>query len=304
MSETIREIGAGERKAAVDLWDRCFPVVQGSSYLEDFPVWDPGRDFPGRAIFGAFAKDRLVALAGYVESSATLLPEGAVPKERIPAALIGAVCTDSEARGQGLATELVSRLVSRADERGIPLSVLWSGEHALYERLGFRLGGTQWRVPLSQFSGELPDSGGAEEGWEEWMAEAFRKADPTREGVFASLPFLSAHRNVRWFGSRDPLSGESAFAAMGRGMDLPAIVHEWGGEKERLGKVLSAALSSEPAAEILIHPMLLGALPFTPRDEVDGIAENLALLRWSDKLDIRLTEASSKRLWFQGLEAV
>src|SRR6202035_1554244 len=67
--------------------------------------------------------------------------------------LIGAVVTDENFRGRGIAPKAVALAVEWAKNQGAALTVLWGSEHELYGKLGFTPCGKQVRVPLSAMRG-------------------------------------------------------------------------------------------------------------------------------------------------------
>jgi hypothetical protein len=71
--------------------------------------------------------------------------------------------------------------------------------------------------------------------------------------------WLEAHRNVDWYWLGEP-DAPQAYAALGRGIDLQGIVHEWGGESpEALKTLLQLVRMEHPEAQLLASPDLLAA---------------------------------------------
>jgi predicted N-acetyltransferase YhbS len=265
------------------LLDRCFPVAEGRRFFDDFPVWDPERaKAPVR--LGLYQGERLVACAGL--RMARLHSE-------TPVALIGAVASDAEFRGQGLASRLVSELVDRASTQGAALAMLWGSEHSMYSKLGFELSGAQVRAPLAEL--ELPDERiQFQQGWSEGIFEALRRRGSGLLLEDSDLHWYRHHEGTFWF--RVEEAGKvKAYAALGRGIDLGGIVHEWGGEPDALGKLLAAIRRCIPEAE------LLGPTGVADFGLNRFASEHLALVR---VLDPVATRATLGRLWIWGLDAV
>ncbi len=247
--------GSEGRARMCELLDRAFPVPKGSSFFDDFPVWDPLNDSVDSRVarFGAFGPDgRFLSLAAV---RMALLDAPAGP---LPAAIIGAVATDEAARGQGLASRTVSVALQWAMDQGAAVALLWGAEHSLYRKLGFELCGEQILAPLafvplpplpagSAASLELMGIG---RGWTPALFDALRER---RFGVRLQLhdqTWLAAQKNVEWYwtGERNK---PSAYAAIGRGIDMQNIVHEWGGEPSELAMLLSRLLADRPGSALL-----------------------------------------------------
>jgi hypothetical protein len=207
--------------------------------------------------------------------------------------LIGAVATDPAFRGQGLASRLTEELVERASQAGAELALLWGSEHKMYARLGFQLAGTQIRAPLSALSLGDPSKVSITTGWRD---ELFARIRERERGVVlgdADIRWYREHKNVLWYRAEE--NGRiMAYAALGRGIDLSNIVHEWGGEKAALANLLARVRNEHPQAE------LLG--PGGPDSNAFGLAnhkpESLALIR------SLAPKASPASLWVWGLDAV
>jgi hypothetical protein len=58
---------------------------------------------------------------------------------------------------------------------------------------------------------------------------------------------------VKWFWT-GPKESPHAYAAIGRGIDMPHIVHEWGGALSNLLPLLSGVAANDSQAEILGSP--------------------------------------------------
>ncbi len=239
------------------LLDRAFAIPDGRHYLDDFPVWDPARgpavdqnrpDGLGLLRLGAFTQTGQLAAAAGIRLARLHTQPG---RPLLLAGLVGAVVTEPEFRGQGLASQLVEQAVGWARARGALAVFLWGSEHSLYQRLGFELCGTQNLVPLSQLNLGKPRA--VHTGWNPGLFELRREK---RDGLVLEVSdqsWFSAHRGVDWFWTGDPERPE-AFAAMNRGIDLAGIVHEWGGETGALHAVLAAIQRVRPDAAILGNP--------------------------------------------------
>jgi predicted N-acetyltransferase YhbS len=225
------------------LLDHCFDVPPGRHYFDDFPIWDPAvvPEDPSLYRRTTFDQDRLIACAGM-----RLVTAGPA---RLPLALIGAVATDPAYRGKGFASTLVSELCVHAAGEGARFALLWGSEHRLYERLGFALAGKQIRAPLAQLSLESAPVQ-VLEGWDDSLFETIRNRPDGVNLRQEDLRWYRLQKSVQWY--RCEHEGRiTAYAAMNRGIDLQNIVHEWGGERSPLSRLLARIRAIHPQAELL-----------------------------------------------------
>jgi GNAT superfamily N-acetyltransferase len=244
------------------LLDRTFKVPAPGRFFDDFPIWDeklgPGRERTAR--IGVWDGSELVSSAG------VRLAELRVPAGDLKVALIGAVATAESHRGRGLASRTVSLAVEWAREREAALVLLWGSETALYQRLGFELCGMQVRASLkdldlgpkhTDFSNVVLGRG--------WIPSILRSMRLRGSGLRLAQSderWIEAHQNVDWYWLGDP-ADPLAYAALGRGIDLQNLVHEWGGESSAALKLLLQLIRMEhPEAQLLASPHLLGAWGF------------------------------------------
>jgi predicted N-acetyltransferase YhbS len=242
------------------LLDRAFQLKKGMHYLDDFPIWSCVN--PRVVRFGAIAASgelagELVASAG-VRQAMIQTWDGKI----VPVALIGAVATDDRYRGQRLASGLVERALDWARERGAAVALLWGAEHSLYAKLGFALCGTQVLAPLGSLraSQEASDLS-LQKGWNPRIFDLVLKRG---DGVILTpedRTWFEAHRNVDWYWLGPP-SAPLAYAAVGRGIDLTGLVHEWGGEPAALLILLGLLRKQNAESELrlLSSPRRLVAL--------------------------------------------
>ena len=252
---TYREITTElEHEQLEHLLNRSFGVPEGASFYDDFPVW---KSTANLIRVGAYENDRLLASASV--RTASLRAPGGVLK----VGLIGAVVTDEGWRGRGLASQLVSLGEQWAETRSCALIVLWGSEHSLYQKLGFELCGSQVRMALSEI--DFSEAAGIREikvGWDPVIFDMI-KARP--EGLAITdedQAWFTAHRNVEWYyiGDKNAPVSEKAYLGYNRGIDLQGIVHEWGGNKDALLKLLGFLKSKKPELELLGHPEVLARL--------------------------------------------
>ncbi|MEK6580311.1 MAG: GNAT family N-acetyltransferase, partial [Bdellovibrionota bacterium] len=241
--------GPTETAALSALLDRAFPVPPGFHFLDDFPIWNAAlaQDTSSQFLrLGGFSNQQLVCFAG-VRITKIKTQQGL-----LPIAIVGGVCTHPDWRGKQLASTIVSAAVQWASQQNAALIALWGSEHDLYRRLGFELCGSQVRVPLSG----LNYTHHAETVQTGFTAGIFAALINRPSGLALSvqdLPWIKAHKNVHWFWSGSA-NQPTAYAALGKGIDLPDLVHEWGGTAPALNRLLASVHAQSPYAALLAHP--------------------------------------------------
>lgn len=231
-----------------DLLDRSFPVPAGRHYFDDFPVWDP--QFAVESVFRptVFEGNQLVAGAG-VRVVDLKIPN----KSTVKVALIGAVVTEPASRGRGLASTIVTQALSWAESQGACLALLWGSEHRLYQRLGFEFFGQQTQFSLDRISAPRSSAIQVHRGWNSRLFQLLQNRSTGLVLKESDRPWYEAHRNVEWFYTGNP-NQPTAYAALGRGIDLPGLVHEWGGNTECLVEILKEIHTKNPKALLLGPP--------------------------------------------------
>lgn len=246
--------GPQSRRALAALLNQSFQVPEGHAFLGDFPIWDESIVASSEEIvrIGAYtaARQHLAACAG-VRMARLNTSSGT-----IPVALIGAVATDEAYRGAGLASGLVSVATDWAKARGASVIFLWGSEYSLYRRLGFELCGAQVMIPLDSISFAEAPAINVQVGWDRAIFRRMRERSGGLALSDSDERWLSAHRSVEWFWTGD---GQNcgAYVAIGRGIDLRNIVHEWGGDREALRALLAWLKEQRPELTLLGAPWIL-----------------------------------------------
>jgi GNAT superfamily N-acetyltransferase len=246
-----------------------FPVPKGASFFDDFPVWDS----PGVTRIGGYVGDRLVT------SAAVRTSYFKASHRPFKAGLVGAVSTHPEFRGQGLASHAVSLALNWAIDQGAALVALWGSEHSLYRKLGFELAGAQFRTPLASLT--LPRPAAGSPIGRGWVPSLFPLLQRRVGGCVLHATdeaWLARHKNVEWYWIGSP-KAPRAYAALGRGIDLEGIVHEWGGEPEAVRELLGFIAGSRPDASVIGTASALLEHGF---DSDATLGEYLAMMRVSD----------------------
>jgi GNAT superfamily N-acetyltransferase len=242
-----------------DLLDKSFGLRDAAHFFDDFPVWDAQFQAKNVKRIGVFSHDLLVSAVG------VRLAQLATQSKDLPlkVGIIGAVCTHPLWRGKGLASKAVTHAVQWAKENGSAAVFLWGAEHSLYQKLGFELCGQQTQVPIENMIYQCSNSLGhlsqhenkvrLLEGWNDQLLSLIRKRTGGLVLNDSDLLWYQSHKNVQWHYA-ESMSGPVAFAAYGRGIDLPGVIHEWGGENSYLAEVFRKIEKMNPAASLLASP--------------------------------------------------
>ena len=97
-----------------------------------------------------------------------------------------------------------------------------------------------------------------------WNPALFTKIKQRQDGLRITdgdRGWYEAHRNVKWYWT-GPQNDPTAYAAIGRGIDLPDLVHEWGGETSELVELLAQLSQKYPKAQILGSPETFSKVSF------------------------------------------
>ncbi|MCB9228176.1 MAG: GNAT family N-acetyltransferase [Deltaproteobacteria bacterium] len=233
---------------------------------------------------------------------------------RIPVALVGNVATSPEARGRGIMRNLMNFLWDQAVLQKLTALILWSDLHQFYEKLGFSMEGRELRITYVPGSITLPASPGRQ-----------LRHHPTEEISPSFLSRLlevryqtgvSIERSLREFGEllRIPdthllsLSAEGgdllAYVILGKGYDMPGVIHEWGAVSPHILLIMIRELLSlaELPEIMLLSPPLHGVWKKELFAYAAEIREHhLALIR-SDDLTFREKIFSQSFIW--GLDTI
>ena len=250
---------AGERMLG-DLLDHAFAVPTGAHYFDDFPIWSgtvgaaPDSE---RIRIGVYHGDRLLSAA------CARIARMKVGHQTLRMGLIGAVATQGEFRGAGLAGKILEVAIDWLTTRQAAYAVLWgNAQEGLYAKLGFEPFGEQAESLLVDLALDSPNFP-VHQGWTPRLFDCLAQRPNGLVLTSTDRMWLERHRNVRWFwtGTQDH---PTAYAALGKGIDLPGFVHEWGGERSALHSVLSVVRDQFPESRIIGSPKMFsqnGILP-------------------------------------------
>ncbi len=201
---------------------------------------------------------RLVALDDErgVRASCAGLPRTLVmPGFHWSAGLIGSVATDSDQRGRGLASQVLAEAERWLAEQGCLFALLWAEDPRFYLARGYRpIGSELDAVVDATVAARLPsapelrpmEAGDASAVHRHYMAQPYR-ADRTVEETQALLACPGMQVLVAERGGQ-----VAAYACLGRGRDLPNVVHEWGGDSTLTLAVIRAAFQASGADHVVV----------------------------------------------------
>lgn len=260
----IRELTEAELPQLNKLVSESFGYEGPHTFFDDFPIWKSAQV----KRLGIFFDATLIAHVG-IRFCEMKVPDGAP----VSVAMVGAVATRESFRGKGLSSKLLSEVCKVSEEKNCDWTILWGSEHDFYKKFGFELHGEQFQAPLSSLE-DLPENKipRVKRGWNPKIFDLLASAKTGIALTEKDLEWMSNHQTVNWFYQEEPF----AFAGFERGLDLPHIVHEYGGNPKSLKAILAYILSLDLEAMVLGTRETLSGLDFS---EEDYIEEYLCLAR-------------------------
>lgn len=269
-----------------ELLDSSFPVPAGGHYFNDFPIWAAGASLD-RIRIGVYRQDLLL------NAACARVARMKIGDRTVPMGLIGAVVTRPEFRGAGLAGRTIATALEWLQTRGAVFAVLWGTASNLYSRLGFEPFGEQADSLLVDLALRPARSETVQEGWHPEIFPLLRERIGGLDLSAEDRSWVEQHRNVRWFWT-GPAARPTAYAALGKGIDLAGFVHEWGGEREALHALLSGVRDRVPTARILGSPRTLAHYGLVP---IPAATAPVCLARVIDVEAVRGIEGADFWLW-------
>ena len=279
------------------LYNQCFPVIKGKSFYDDFPVWNPSVDVPQRVQIGGWFDGRLVSSASLKNTTTICNPV------TLKVGILGGVVTHPDYRGQGFGTKCIQKILEISDGAKNDVTVLWGSEEKLYSKFGFEYGGMQLRFliqNLKKIKTDLSNFYEIKTGYNQELYH-FRKSNKLYgvESDVLDEIWFSKHINTEWYVVYDTELKIKAYAAIGRGIDLPNWIHEWGGSQDALYLLLSKLTEINPSLEMIFHFKHQKQYEFFP-DSSLCVLDPLAMFRWRTS---DLKKQYENQIWFWGLES-
>lgn len=251
----------GDYAALEDFLDREFDGTPGIA--REFPLLIGARN-PGRSW--------ILTDEGSILSHAAWRPlELRAGARRIKAAGIGLVTTAERARRRGLAGRVISSCLAAACEQGCELAVLFATPSALYTRAGFVPAGRERVVRLDPEPGRLGAGirrGGADDAARllPLLERHLLRVSRTAAEFAALLEIPNTCLYIAEYGDRP-----AAYCVVGKGRDLPGVVHEWAGVPEAVESLLHAVASLRSESLAVIGPEAV-APPVSGKSGVGALA--------------------------------
>jgi len=217
----------------------------GGELTSEYPlVFDKGG--PGE-VFSLCEGDRVLSACAVLERE-LLHPGG-----RTRVGFIGSVSTHPDARGRGLATQLLCDAENTLRERGCEYALLWADEPGFYARRGYALEGEETDFLLNEVCTDLicgeksirPMRQGDEERIHELYTQHSARVERSTEETKRLLACPEMRVLLATHGG-EVLS----YVCFGRGADLGGVAHEWGGDPE--GVLACLAVILEQAKTVFV----------------------------------------------------
>jgi predicted GNAT family N-acyltransferase len=288
-----------------ELYALGFGLDQETRFFEDFPTWDPRFEIPLRHQILGFMGSELVATAS------VLVRDLLRPSRRV--GIVGGVVVRDSARGQGLAKMGIDQILTFS-EASLHLKdwVLWTGNPRLYESFGFVPTGIQFRangIPkwlvlenaqsVLTAEGMWPKEWRVIRGFSEplWNELKSRQTGFTLNESHRSL--VERFVNVDWWSLEDNGGKMRAFLGIGRGIDLPNMIHEWGGAEFELKMLVKEVLNAYPDPEWIFSPRMKTVSPYL--NHLSILGED-PLCYWRTLAE-PLSPLEVSELWFWGTDS-
>ena len=293
-----------------ELYAEGFGLEGAETFYADFPLWDPRLARAGRAQLLGFAEGEgnasptLVATASVAERR---LHTTGAPGARERIGILGGVVVRGTHRGHGLGREAIDRILKHSETaQGLEDWLLWTGDPTLYSSYGFLPVGEQVRARgVPTWANAAPSLTAAEirvvRGFTPALFEALKTTRERGLRVDASeRELLGRFENVDWWNAYSVSSGELvAYLGVGRGIDLPNMIHEWGGDEAALRALVRECLKVHPDPEWIFSWELTTEFPYLKRLAPE-FAEPLAYWR---STRAALTAEEERALWFWGTDS-
>ena len=200
-----------------------------------------------------------------LSACAVLERELIYPGGRVRVGFIGSVATHTDARGRGLATQLLCDAEDALRERGCEYALLWADEPEFYARRGYALDGEETDFLLNDVCLDVAPLGLSVRplfaGEEERLHDLYNGHGARVERSLDETKRLLACPQMRILLATR--SGEVvSYVCFGRGADLGGVAHEWGGESEGVLACLADLLESSDSVFVMApgEPGAIGAL--------------------------------------------
>lgn len=251
----IRNINASEYDQLIKKVSESFGYAAYEKIDRDFPHLFAASNFSH--LWVACEGDSILGHAGAWKTSLR------VEKNIWDVGGIGGVFTLPEARGEGIASNLVNKACEDLKAQGAILAFLWSGKHDYYRKLGFEAIGRQWSIEIPH--DQSADALAKNKTWKlesskstMLLQKSFELLNQQAWGVARSYELHSQLLGSEGCQVYSAWNGESllAYAVVNKGRDLSDHIHEWGGEAGVVLELCIALARKIGRPHILLTPEL------------------------------------------------
>ncbi len=183
---------------------------------------------------------------------AILAREFVIGETRVRGGLIGSVATDPAWQNRGLATALLIQAEAALQREGCAFACLWANEPEFYLRRGYGpIGCEEDFIVSPELRSQLPgfrglramtrdDAGAIQRLYARHRSRLERTVEET--AALLECPGMSTFVLER-------ANEIVAYACLGRGADMPNVIHEWGGSDEDVLALVHAHLEARSSKD-------------------------------------------------------
>jgi predicted acetyltransferase len=160
--------------------------------------------------------------------------------QKIKVALIGAIATDKQKRGQGFATKVLESLIKKAEENQVTAIILWSENFDFYKKFGFHPFSSQMIYDATEYvlkQNHLNQKFIIENDWS--LNDVTRLYENHRLKTVRTLNDwnkILKIKSVLKLQAKNSQNEVIAYLGVNRGKDMKNVVHEWGYKNDAEGR--------------------------------------------------------------------
>lgn len=276
------------------LYQEGFHLESPETFYQDFPMWDPQIALKNRHQLALFQEDEMVATASL------LIRKCLSPRREV--GIIGGVVVQKKYQGNGFAKKILNELVNYSIQHlYLKNWVLWTGDDRLYRELNFKSIGIQYRSnEVSQYFKDAllePLTLKVKRGFNDSLWSYLLKNRPL--GFYLNDDIQMLYRkmkNIDWWRLESENEAIHAYIGIGRGIDLPNMIHEWGGQESELSLLLKEIFKVYDNPEWIYSAAHFNDWGFLKKLSV--LSEDP--LCYFKTIEEPLSKEEEKNLWFWG----
>lgn len=232
-----------------------------STHLRPSQAWSIADEYPLAIQDANLNNVRVIKDANNFLSAAVMKPLVIKsPAGLFKVAAIGSVVTAPEHRNRGFSRQVLEGCLNAGRAHGCDFAILWTNLFDFYRKLGFELAGTEISLQIPKgFKSTEPapklrflqsnkvDAEAILRLYAQHTTGSIRTVEDVRK--FLAIP------NSRVYTAWDEFGKLQAYAVEGKGADLDAHIHEWGGGVSKILPLLSFAVQESGRPLTLISPI-------------------------------------------------